>query len=53
MQSIKYDEEHFVEIPKFYDFGDEYNREDILYRNFEAINDDIESMCQELMAEVG
>jgi len=53
MASIKYDEEHFVEIPKFYDFGDEYNREDILYRNFEAINDDIESMCQELMAEVG
>jgi len=49
MKEIKNEEDHYYEIPKFYDFGSQERKEEILMQNFRKVNDEIKAMCKEVL----
>ena len=48
MDAIKDEEEHYVDIPKLYDFGDARKRESILMRNFQRVNNEVDMLVKEI-----
>jgi len=50
MTVIKEEESHYSDypLPKFYDFGTEEEKEQILYRNFLQVNQDVKDMVKEI-----
>ena len=51
MKLIKEEEAHYVELPKFYDFGSEEDRRSILHMNYKRINSEVDDLCREVLGE--
>ncbi|MBD5583758.1 MAG: type IV secretory system conjugative DNA transfer family protein [Clostridia bacterium] len=49
MKAIKDEEDHYVELPKIYEFKDAREKEIMLNRNFKRVNQEVESMVKELL----
>lgn len=49
MNAIKKEEERYVDIPKFYNFGDEEQKDRILTQNYKRINREVEEMCEHIL----
>lgn len=49
MKAIKDEENHYVEIPKLYDFGDARQKEAMLIRNFKRVNNEIDTLIKEII----
>lgn len=47
MESIKKEQKAYVELPKFYNFGDEKDK--ILTENFRRINEEVKQMCETIL----
>lgn len=48
MKRIKDEEEHYVPLPKIYEFKDDKEKEILLNRNFKRVNQEVENMVKEL-----
>lgn len=53
MAQIKEEEAHYMELPKIYDFKDEREKEIILNRNFKRVNQEVESIVEDLIGKIG
>ena len=49
MKKIKDEEEHYVPLPKIYEFKDDKEKEILLNRNFKRVNQEVENMVKELL----
>lgn len=49
MKRIKGEEEHYVPLPKIYEFKDDKEKEILLNRNFKRVNQEVENMVKELL----
>lgn len=49
MKAIKNEEDHYVEIPKLYDFGDPRQKEAMLIRNFKRVNNEVDALIREII----
>lgn len=49
MKKIKDEEEHYVPLPKIYEFKDDREKEILLNRNFKRVNQEVEDMVKELL----
>lgn len=49
MKKIKREEEHYVPLPKIYEFKDDREKEIMLNRNFKRVNQEVEDMIKELL----
>ncbi len=49
MKAIKDEENHYVDIPKLYDFGDKRMKEAILMRNFKRVDDEVDTLVKEIL----
>ena len=49
MKRIKDEEEHYVPLPKIYEFKNDREKEILLNRNFKRVNQDVENMVKELL----
>ena len=49
MMAIKDEEDHYVDLPKIYEFKDAREKEIMLNRNFKRVNQEVESMVKELL----
>ena len=49
MKRIKGEEEHYVPLPKIYEFKDDKEKEVLLNRNFKRVNQEVENMVKELL----
>ncbi|EJX10780.1 TraG family protein [gut metagenome] len=49
MKKIKDEENHYVPLPKIYEFKDSREKEIMLNRNFKRVNDEVEKMVKELL----
>lgn len=49
MKKIKNEEEHYVPLPKIYEFKNDREKEIMLNRNFKRVNDEVEKMVKELL----
>ena len=49
MKKIKDEEEHYVPLPKIYEFKDDREKEIMLNRNFKRVNKEVEDMVNELL----
>ena len=49
MEEIKKEESLYVDIPKFYNFGSERDKEIMLMRNFQRINNEIAQLVSEII----
>lgn len=49
MKAISAEEKQYVELPIFYDFGSEDEKQEILLNNFRRINKDIEDLCTQML----
>ena len=49
MKAIKDEEDHYVELPKIYEFKNAREKEIMLNRNFKRVNQEVESMVKELL----
>ncbi|WP_333616379.1 type IV secretory system conjugative DNA transfer family protein [Bacteroides pyogenes] len=49
MKKIKEEEEHYVPLPKIYEFKNDREKEIMLNRNFKRVNQEIEDMVKELL----
>ena len=49
MQKIKEEEEHYVPLPKIYEFKNDREKEVLLNRNFKRVNQEVENMVKELL----
>ncbi len=47
MAEISKEEKKYVNLPRFYSFGDK--KEQILTENFRRINEEVKCMCQEVL----
>lgn len=50
MEEIKKEEKTLVDLPKFYNFGDNTNKEKILTENFRRINDEVARICSQILS---
>ena len=49
--AIKEEERHYpTDLPKIYDFGSDDRKEELLTRNYEKVNNDIEQMCSSILS---
>ena len=48
MKKIKDEEDHYVPLPKIYEFKNDREKEIMLNRNFKRVNDEVEKMVKEL-----
>lgn len=46
MKKIKDEEDHYVPLPKIYEFKNDREKEIMLNRNFKRVNDEVEKMGQ-------
>ena len=49
MKKIKNEEDHYVPLPKIYEFKNDREKEIMLNRNFKRVNQEIEDMVKELL----
>ena len=49
MKKIKDEENHYVPLPKIYEFKNDREKEIMLNRNFKRVNDEVEKMVKELL----
>ena len=49
MKKIKVEENHYVDLPKIYEFRDDREKEIMLNRNFKRVNQEVEAMVKELL----
>ena len=49
MEEIKKEQKCYVELPKFYNFGSEENKDRILTKNFRRINEEVRVMCETIL----
>lgn len=49
MKAIKEEEQHYVELPKIYEFRNAREKEIMLNRNFKRVNQEVEDMVKELL----
>ena len=49
MKKIKDEENHYVDLPKIYEFKDDREKEIMLNRNFKRVNQEVEAMVKELL----
>ena len=49
MKKIKDEEEHYVPLPKIYEFKNDREKEILLNRNFKRVNQEVEDMVKELL----
>ena len=49
MKKIKREEEHYVPLPKIYEFKNDREKEIMLNRNFKRVNQEVEDMVKELL----
>ncbi len=49
MKKIKEEEDHYVDLPKIYEFRDDREKEIMLNRNFKRVNHEVEAMVKELL----
>lgn len=49
MKKIKREEEHYVPLPKIYEFKNDREKEIMLNRNFKRVNQEVEEMIKELL----
>ena len=49
MKKIKDEEEHYVPLPKIYEFKNDREKEIMLNRNFKRVNQEVEDMVKELL----
>ena len=49
MKRIKDEEEHYVPLPKIYEFKNDREKEILLNRNFKRVNQEVEDMVKELL----
>lgn len=49
MKKIKREEEHYVPLPKIYEFKNDREKEIMLNRNFKRVNQEVEGMIKELL----
>ena len=49
MKKIKNEEDHYVPLPKIYEFKNDREKEIMLNRNFKWVNDEVEKMVKELL----
>ena len=49
MKKIKVEEEHYVPLPKIYEFKNDREKEILLNRNFKRVNQEVEDMVKELL----
>ena len=49
MKKIKDEEDHYVPLPKIYEFKNDREKEIMLNRNFKRVNDEVEKMVKELL----
>ena len=49
MKKIKDEEDHYVPLPKIYEFKNNREKEIMLNRNFKRVNDEVEKMVKELL----
>lgn len=52
MAKIKNEENHYVDLPKIYEFKNDREKEIMLNRNFKRVNQEVESMVKELLGMV-
>ena len=48
MKKIKDEEDHYVELPKIYEFKDEREKEIMLNRNFKRVNQEVDEIIRVL-----
>ena len=51
MKLISEEERHHVELPKFYEFGSEDQKKDILQKNYIRINKEIKDLCRKVLGD--
>ena len=49
MAAIKAEEKQYVELPIFYNFGSEEDKQEILLQNFRRINKEVDDLCAKLL----
>lgn len=49
MKKIKEEEDHYVPLPKIYEFKNDREKEIMLNRNFKRVNQEVEDMVRELL----
>lgn len=49
MKKIKDEEEHYVPLPKIYEFKNAREKEILLNRNFKRVHQEVEDMVKELL----
>ena len=49
IKKIKDEEDHYVPLPKIYEFKNDREKEIMLNRNFKRVNDEVEKMVKELL----
>ena len=49
MKKIKDEEDHYVPLPKIYEFKNDREKEIMLNRNFKRVNDEVDKMVKELL----
>ena len=49
MKKIKDEEDHYVPLPKIYEFKNDREKEIMLNRNFKRVNEEVEKMVKELL----
>ncbi len=49
MNKIKDDEDHYVPLPKIYEFKNDREKEIMLNRNFKRVNEEVDKMVKELL----
>ena len=52
MAKIKNEENHYVDLPKIYEFKNDREKEIMLNRNFKRVNQEVENMVKELLGMV-
>lgn len=49
MKQIKDEENHYVSLPKIYEFKNDREKEVLLNRNFKRVNQEVENIVKELL----
>ena len=51
MKAIAAEEAQYVELPKFYEFGSDNDKQEILRKNYQRINNEVKSLCRKVLGE--
>lgn len=53
MKAIEREEKKYVDLPKFYDFGSERDKKEILTKNYQRITCEVREVCDAVLADAG